>query len=430
MKILHTSDWHLGQSFMGKSREPEHRAFLEWLLQLIEYESVNAVIVAGDIFDTTTPPSYARSLYNEFIVQMHQAGCQLVILGGNHDSVSMLHESASLAQCLGTHVVGGVLQSPAEQVITLKNANTQVGAIVCAIPFIRARDVVESQAGQTGQEKQQALIKAMADHFDAVYREALDTRTQLQRNVPIIATGHLTTLASSKSESVRDIYVGTLESFPADHLPKADYIALGHIHKPMSVAGQAHVRYSGSPIHLSFDEVNHDKQVQLVSFNGELESTVESVTVPRFRQMRTVNGSLAEVTRELESLPASISETALDIWLEISIHTDDYLSGLHQQLENLIEGKPMEILRLRRKRSAKDAVLNTERKKSLKEFLPKDVFLQRLAEEPLEPEQKAKLLETFTKLVTEVEANVALDDSELHRARGAAAPKINSPEGA
>ncbi|MFT7200753.1 MAG: exonuclease SbcD, partial [Glaciecola sp.] len=105
MKILHTSDWHLGQSFFTKSRKEEHQGFIDWLLQQVATEQVDAVIVAGDIFDTGTPPSYAREMYNQFVVDMQQLNCVLVVLGGNHDSVSTLNESKQILACLNTFVV-------------------------------------------------------------------------------------------------------------------------------------------------------------------------------------------------------------------------------------------------------------------------------------------------------------------------------------
>ena len=108
MRILHTSDWHLGQHFMGKSREAEHRAFCRWLVEQVRENDVDAVLIAGDIFDTGAPPSYAREQYNRFIVELRETGAALVVLGGNHDSVAMLEESRELLAVLGTRVVAAV----------------------------------------------------------------------------------------------------------------------------------------------------------------------------------------------------------------------------------------------------------------------------------------------------------------------------------
>ncbi|MGY0583571.1 MAG: exonuclease subunit SbcD, partial [Paraglaciecola chathamensis] len=147
MNILHTSDWHLGQNFFTKSRKDEHQAFLDWLLSVIQAREIDAVIVAGDIFDTGTPPSYARQMYNQFVVELSKLTCTLVVLGGNHDSVSTLNESKQLLACLNTHVIANTSGDINQQVIELNDETGQVGAILCAIPFIRPRDVLQSRSG-------------------------------------------------------------------------------------------------------------------------------------------------------------------------------------------------------------------------------------------------------------------------------------------
>ena len=188
---------------MGKSRQAEHQAFLAWLIKLAVNESVDAIIVAGDIFDTGSPPSYARELYNQFIVSLQKTGVHLVILGGNHDSVAMLGESKSLLSYLNTHVMPGAMENPNDQVILVKGENNQVKGIICAIPFLRARDVVKSIEGQSGGDKQLSLQKAISGHYQAVYDHATDKQDALGGAIPIIATGHLTTVGAKTSESVR-----------------------------------------------------------------------------------------------------------------------------------------------------------------------------------------------------------------------------------
>ena len=259
MRILHSSDWHLGQHFMGKTRQAEHQAFLAWLIEQVQAQQVDAVLVAGDIFDTGAPPSYARELYNHFIVELRQSGAELLVLGGNHDSVAMLGESKTLLAQLNTRVIPSVCAELEEQVLVLHDRTGQPGAILCAIPFIRPRDVLFSQAGESAQTKQQNLQSAIQQHYQQLYARALAKRDALGGQLPIIATGHLTTVGASASESVREIYVGSLEAFPTSAFPPAAYIALGHIHRPQKVGGLEHIRYCGSPIPLSFDEAKQQK---------------------------------------------------------------------------------------------------------------------------------------------------------------------------
>ncbi|MCH8539106.1 MAG: exonuclease subunit SbcD, partial [Alkalimonas sp.] len=161
MKIIHTSDWHLGQSFFTKSRKAEHQAFLHWLVQQVEHHQVDAVIVAGDIFDTGTPPSYARELYNQFVVSLSQTGATLVVLAGNHDSVATLNESKQLLACLNTYVIASCSDELSAQLLELPQRDGSSGALLCAVPFIRPRDLISSQAGASGLEKRQALGDAI-----------------------------------------------------------------------------------------------------------------------------------------------------------------------------------------------------------------------------------------------------------------------------
>ncbi|MBL4660824.1 MAG: exonuclease subunit SbcD [Alcanivoracaceae bacterium] len=169
MKIIHTSDWHLGQHFLGKSRQAEHQQFLGWLIEVSIRQKVDAIIVAGDIFDTGSPPSYARELYNQFIVKLQATNIQLIIVGGNHDSVATLAESQKLLACLNTHVIPAAMTHSDEQVIVLTGTEKQAIAIVCAIPFLRARDIQTSLAGQTGKQKSQSLQQTISQHYQDIY---------------------------------------------------------------------------------------------------------------------------------------------------------------------------------------------------------------------------------------------------------------------
>ncbi|WP_018982067.1 exonuclease subunit SbcD [Salinimonas chungwhensis] len=375
MKILHTSDWHLGQTFFTKTRKDEHEAFLQWLLSVAEQEQVDLIIVAGDIFDTGTPPSYARQLYNQFVVDLQHAGCELVVLGGNHDAVSVLNESRQLLSCLNTHVIASTGISLQEQVLTINNRRSEPGAIICAVPFIRPRDVLQSQAGDTGTDKRRALGEAIAAHYDTVYQHALEIRQHLGKPLPIIATGHLTALGVSQSDSVRDIYIGTLEGFAAEGFPPADYIALGHIHRPQKVAKSESIRYSGSPIPLSFDELKHRKQIILVEFAGDAAAHINPIDVPIFQPMACHSGSLEELASEL----ASYEQTEQTVWLSLEVTTQGYLSDLQQRIATMTDGLNVEVLQLRRARNRQADTLRTQTTETLSELSPKQVFARRLA---------------------------------------------------
>lgn len=403
MRILHTSDWHLGQHFMGHSRQAEHQALTDWLLIQTQTHAVDAVLIAGDIFDTGAPPSYARELYNQLIVGLHDSGVALLLLAGNHDSVSVLDESRELLSYLGTQVISST-GDDAQHVITLplRAAEQTPGCIVCALPFIRPRDVQQSQAGQSAQDKQQALQTAIAATYQRVYAAAQQKQAQLLastgQHLPIIATGHLTTVGASSNESVREIYVGALEAFPTNAFPPASYIALGHIHKPQLVGGLQHIRYSGSPIALGFDEARQTKQVLLVDVHADGLQTVTALPVPVFQPMASITGTLAQMPELLKSASAQ-AHSDLPVWLEVTVQEDDYLADLTARVQTMAESLPVEILRIKRQRGTAAAQLGSEARESLDELSPLDVFERRLAQESLEPPLQATLTERYRQVL-------------------------------
>lgn len=411
MRILHTSDWHLGQNFFNKSRKAEHQAFISWLLKMITEKQIDAVIIAGDVFDSGTPPSYARELYNQFVVDIHQLGCQLVVLGGNHDSVSTLNESKPLLTCLNAHVIANTSEDLDEQIIELKDSNNQLGALLCAVPFVRARDVMRSHAGDSGVEKQKQLGEAIKQHYHLLYQHAVQINMSKQRPVPIVATGHLTAMGVTKTDSERDIYIGTLDGFSAEGFPPADYIALGHIHRPQVVAKNKLIRYSGSPIPLSFDELKSSKQVVIVTFDTNNQTTVEPIDVPIFQKMAVIKGDLHSIEQQMKQLAHASANENEKIWLTVEVEVQDFLSDLQQKIQSLTEGLNVDVLQLRRARSGKASSLRRDQKETLSELTPFDVFNKRLALEDFEGEHQQQQLERlkvqFKQLIEQ------LDDKEL-----------------
>ncbi len=401
MRILHTSDWHLGQHFMGKTRQAEHQAFCAWLIEQVREQAVDAVLIAGDIFDTGAPPSYAREQYNRFIVELRASGCELVVLGGNHDSVAMLGESKTLLAQLGTRVIPGVCESLDEQLLVLHRRDGTPGAVLCGIPFIRPRDVLLSQAGQSAQDKQQSLQQAIAEHYHALYALADAKCAELGGELPIIATGHLTTVGASASDSVREIYVGSLEAFPTSAFPPAAYIALGHIHRPQKVGGLEHIRYCGSPIALSFDEAKQQKEVLLVELDSGGLCSIQPLPVPRFQPLLSLRGALKELEGQIKQA-AEQGSAEQPVWLEVLVGTDDYLSDLQLRIAALCEGLPVEVLRIRRERGNAVAGLQGQARETLDELSVEDVFAQRLSSESLDEGEQARLLGLYQQVVSEL----------------------------
>ncbi|MBA6233937.1 MULTISPECIES: exonuclease subunit SbcD [unclassified Colwellia] len=425
-RILHTSDWHLGQNFYGKSRANEHQKFLNWLLEQVSEHAIDAVIVAGDIFDTGTPPSYAREMYFDFIVNMHKKKCQLIILAGNHDSVAMLGESKQLLSHLSCQVITSASDILDKQIITLNNKKGQAGAVLCAIPFIRPRDIMTSSAGQSVKEKQQSLQQAISEHYQNLYQQAQDLAL-LSHDVklPIIATGHLTTVGVTSSESVRDIYIGTLEAFPANAFPNADYIALGHIHRNQRVAKSEHIRYSGSPIALSFDEATQTKKVLIAEFEqGKLSQVIEQ-DIPCFQPLLMVKSKLEHLTQDINELVDTLNNSekllAKDqkIWLDIEINSAEYLQDLTPRIEALVKELPVEVLLVRRSKKSRQSMPESQKKITLNELSLSEVFATRLLQEnwqtDLEVNQKIRLEKMFAQTLEQVQEQNTASESHVEK---------------
>ena len=394
-RFIHTSDWHLGQSFMGKSREAEHQAFAQWLVQQVREHDIDAVIVAGDIFDTGAPPSYARTLYNRIAETLSAENCQLILLAGNHDSAAVLAENKSLLKRLNVHVIPMVAEDPEELVIPLRNKAGEVAALLCALPFIRPRDLVRLGDGVGHQDIQAELMQQIQQYYHVVYQAA---RAQ-NAEVPIIGTGHLTTFDAQLSESVREIYVGTLQHFPADAFPPFDYLALGHIHRAQTVGGLEHYRYSGSPIALSFDELGREKQVLQVSFNAHHQAQITPIQVPVFQPMQVLKGNLEAIKKSINALPA----TGKPVWVEVQVEEQDYLSDLHQRIEAMLEDKPIEVLRIRRMHLSPTQGATQQAQETLEELQHQEVFERRLQEAEVPSEQQAQLTALYEQVVSEME---------------------------
>ncbi|MCZ4059128.1 exonuclease subunit SbcD [Pantoea sp. LMR881] len=398
MRIIHTADWHLGQFFYNKSRAAEHQAFLDWLLTQIGQHQVDALIVAGDLFDTGAPPSYAREMFNRFVVALQPSGCQLVVLAGNHDSVATLNESRELLACLNTRVIA-TPQGDGD-VLVLNDRQGAPGALLCAIPYLRPRDIMRSRAGQSGREKQISLLEAITAH----YQRSFSAAQAHEMKLPIIATGHLTTVGVTKSESVRDIYIGTLDAFPASAFPAADYIALGHIHRAQRVANSDHIRYSGSPIPLSFDELSSEKSVYLVDFSLEGLQSVTPLPVPCFQPMQILKGSLAQIEQQLMAFHTS--ETEKPVWLDIEVTTQEYLSDLQRRIEALTAELPVDVLLLHRSRALRQNSLARLDNETLSELKVEEVFARRLAlDSEMDDAQIAQLTTLFRSTLAEMEEN-------------------------
>ncbi|MDW7659663.1 MAG: exonuclease subunit SbcD, partial [Bacillota bacterium] len=271
MKVLHTSDWHLGRTLYGRRRTDEQEAFLNWLADQLELNQIDTLLIAGDIFDTVTPGNKSQELYYRFLCRAARSCCRhVVVTAGNHDSPSFLDAPSTLLRVLNVHVIGTPSGKPEDEVITLFDQQGSAEAVVCAVPYLRDRDIRSVEAGESVDDKNTRLIRGIRDHYEAVCTVAEKQRS-LHGAVPVIAMGHLFAAGGRtvEGDGVRDLYVGSLAHFPANQFPSGiDYLALGHLHAAQTVGQNTCYRYSGSPLPMGFGEANQQKQVMIIAFTG------------------------------------------------------------------------------------------------------------------------------------------------------------------
>jgi len=393
MKILHTSDWHLGQNFMGKSREDEHKVFLAWLCETIEKEVIDVLIVAGDIFDTGTPPNYALELYYNFLKTLSNSLCKYIIItAGNHDSIATLKAPKQLLSVLNVYVITSGDESE-NQLIEILDGDELQG-IVCAVPFLRDGVVRKSQSGQTMSEKESSLNEGIKEHYSKVYEEAIELLDG--RKLPIIATGHLTTVGSKSSESEREIYIGGSLDIDSDFLGKNfDYVALGHLHINQKV-GKERVYYSGSPIPLSFSESNTQKKVNIVTFS-EKDIKVREVDIPLFRPLVVLRGDVEKVLDALKEIEDK------NTWIEVHLDDSNPFAS-NQTLREKAETLGLTLLALKIDKREKALYSQKIDVINLDELTPLDVFNCRLdADELLDKKLKKELVKNFKIILNEIE---------------------------
>ena len=340
-RVLHTADWHLGKMLNEQSREEEQKRFLDWLLKQVVELEVDVVLVAGDIFDTANPPQSAEALYYDFVAELNRkSSASLVLIAGNHDSANQLEAPKRVLKALRTYVHGSVADDAADRLLLLPSADAPKVAIAM-VPFLREKDL---RMGKSG-DKEAAVRKEIIAGITRVYEETAKAVKSTKITCPVIATGHLTVAGSSSSESERDIHIGGLGAVDSSVFPEDfAYVALGHLHRPQSTDKAGRVRYSGSPIALSFSEVDDKKEVRLLDVTGK-GITQSSVPIPVFRKLVQLKTSLETLDKDL-SAQTKIKAGELPTWVEVVLSGHTGLNDANSQVQTLAHGQPFEVLKV------------------------------------------------------------------------------------
>jgi len=395
MKILHTSDWHIGRKLYNSELKQDMLLFFDWLLETIDNQKIDVLIIAGDIFDIAYPSNDSLKTYYKFLTRINNSYCSdVVIIGGNHDSKSTLEAPKDILQMMNIHVVGGTKENIKNQIFEIKK-DERVELVVCAIPYLRDKDVRQSVAGESYEDRKSNIRDGIANYFEKMAELVVDYKAQ---NIPIIATGHLFVNDSSDiSNEERELYIGSLQQISAKRFPQEfDYVALGHIHRPQKVTDK--IRYSGSPLPMSFSERKQQKSVLILDTNNDSSLNINKIDIPKFRNIVLFKGTFMEVRNKIENYKDDGNQIA---WIEIEIVEQKFNPELRSMAESYIEGvKNLEILnyKILFEENIKSIEQLIEEPRSLENISQTEIFDRLLAKTNTENPQELK--ETFNELLS------------------------------
>ncbi|WP_413661907.1 exonuclease SbcCD subunit D [Methylocystis iwaonis] len=350
IRLLHTADWHLGAALQGWSREPEHRAALAQLVATARARAVDAVIVAGDIFDSLNPSAEAQRLLYDTLRDL-RAACPratIALLAGNHDPAGRLEAPRALFEIAGVHSVGVIARREgaldlSTHLLPIRDSSGAVGAHLLALPYPRAADLPIAGADVAG--------SATVWGVRALYREAVDAARAKIGGAPLSLTGHLHIAGGLESEGERRILVGGEHAAPPDIFPAdAAYVALGHLHKPQKV-GRETIRYSGALIPMSKSEIDYAHGVTIVEIDVAGAATAEHVpftrSVPHLRLPRQGALAVLEIESALSALafaPETPDEARPFVHLNVTV--DGPAVGLKAEIDAICEKFPVRLVSL------------------------------------------------------------------------------------
>jgi exonuclease SbcD len=396
MKILHTSDWHLGRTlYSKKERQEEHKAFLEWLLKTIKENSIDLLLIAGDIFDTASPSTTSQRMYYDFLVKVKTAGCEnLIVVGGNHDSPSFLNAPKDILAALNVAVIGNATENIEDEIFVVKNNNGNPTIIVCGVPFLRERDISRFAEGENYSDRSKRINENIKKHYEEIAELAENKRKELGKQIPIIATGHLSVAGGQRNEDdgVRETYIGNIEAVGSDIFPDTfEYVALGHYHIPSKI--KEHIRYCGSPIPMGFGEAKQTKCVYVIDYTTK--QNIETIEIPVFQKLESIVGDKKIIEKRLTELKKSGSS----VWVEVIYKGDEIFPDFSAWTNEQVTNSKIEVLKLQNRQHLNEVLTINDTTDSLDELNAFDVFEKLLEKENISDEQKEELKESYKEIV-------------------------------
>ena len=353
VRFFHTSDWHLGQFFYNHSRQYEHEQFLAWLLTQIKEKQPHALLIAGDVFDVINPASSAQKQLYQFLADAHDLAphMQILMIAGNHDSGYRIEQVEPLLEKYHAKTVGIIHKNNEGSIdldrllIPIHDENKNTVAWCLALPFLRPAEITGLNEHTTNSQNAIAYV----------HQQLISAAKQRKTNdQALILMSHTHMQGGETSDSERPIIIGNEEALSTALFDDViDYVALGHLHKPQKV-GQEHIRYSGSPIPLSFSEINYKHQIVEVTIdpaqNDESRFQYEAIAIPRSIKLHKIKGELNEVFTQLKALASGeIDDIDQREYVDIEYHTHvPPQPNLRQQFEDALPPNRYRLVRISR----------------------------------------------------------------------------------
>ncbi len=297
--------------------------------------------------------------------------------------------------------MGSAMEDLRDEVIVLRDNTDQPLAIVCAVPYLREKDIRSVESGESVEEKGIKLVAGLKEHYaqvcDYAQQQQQELYSQVAEPLPVIAMGHLFAAGGKTlhEDGVRELYVGSLAYIGQEMFPEnIDYLALGHLHIPQCVGDNNHFRYSGSPLPMSFGEAEQDKQVIIANFEkGSVD--IREITIPRFQQLKQLSGNLDEIQSEIEAL----KQQAESVWLEIIYTGKDVVPDLWSQVEEMLADSKLEVLRIKNEAAYKGIVVTDGEGETLDDRDEYDVFKSCLQAHDIPKESRDDLMQSYKEII-------------------------------
>jgi exonuclease SbcD len=400
MKILHTSDWHIGRRLHEQLQDYEQEKFLKWLLKYINENNIDVLLVSGDVFDTAYPSAQSMTLFYDFLGNLlKNTACKhIVVTAGNHDSPGTLESPKELMRYFSINMVGKAGVDVSDEILSLKVNDEEL--VVAAVPYLRDRDIRRAVTGLTFDEIEQRYRTALINHYRDIAKLIEENHNSDSLK---IAMGHLFAIGAQPSETEQRIYVGGLGDITAGDFPGIfDYIALGHLHRPQKVDGKEHIRYSGSPYVMSFSETGYEKKVVVIETENNIIQSIDEITVPVFRKVHRLSGTLEECRRILEKINSQ-NETP-EPWIDITLDNSNNPTVGYQDINTIVEGMNLKVLNVRLASTKQLAGIEQliEEDKKLNDLKPEDVFRQKCAESEFNLDGQPEILDAFNEILNQV----------------------------